>query len=49
MNAPEIKLPKLPRVSEQVGLSRTTIYRLIGRNEFPAPVKLGARGGLAKR
>ena len=26
-----------------VGLSRSTIYKLIGRGEFPRPVQLGQR------
>ena len=32
-----------PEVIAICGLSRSTIYEMIGRGEFPAPVKLGAR------
>ena len=34
---------RLPEVIAICGLSRSTIYEMIGRGEFPAPVKLGAR------
>ena len=34
---------RLPEVITICGLSRSTIYEMIGRGEFPAPVKLGAR------
>lgn len=34
---------KLPAVKDRVGLSRSTIYDMIARHEFPAPIKLGAR------
>ena len=34
---------RLPSVVAACGLSRSTIYEMIGRGEFPAPVKLGAR------
>jgi prophage regulatory protein len=36
-------LIRLPEVRQQVGLSRSEIYRRIARKEFPAPVPLGAR------
>lgn len=39
---PEIML-RLPDVTQWVGLSRATLYRLIAAGEFPAPVKLSAR------
>lgn len=32
-----------PAVEEITGLSRSTIYDLMGRGEFPRPVKLSAR------
>ena len=34
---------RLPEVIAICGLSRSTIYEMIGRGEFPAPVRLGAR------
>ena len=34
---------RLPEVITICGLSRSTIYEMIGRGGFPAPVKLGAR------
>lgn len=37
----ELKLLRLPQVLELVPVSHMTLYRMIGREEFPAPVKLG--------
>ena len=34
---------RLPAVLELTGLSRTTIWRMVKRGEFPQPVALGAR------
>ena len=34
---------RLPEVLERTGLSKPWIYRLIGRGEFPSPIKLGGR------
>lgn len=34
---------KLPALQNNTGLSRSTIYALISRGEFPKPVPLGAR------
>lgn len=34
---------RLPEVLEKTGLSKSWIYRLIGRDEFPSPIKLGGR------
>ena len=34
---------RLPEVKTITGLSRSTIYELIRRNEFPQPVPLGLR------
>lgn len=34
-------LLRLPEVETRVGLKQAMIYRLIGENRFPAPVKLG--------
>ena len=34
---------RLPEVSRQTGLPRSTIYALIAKNEFPLPVKLSQR------
>lgn len=38
-----IKLYRLPEVLGLVGLSRSTIYRLMDDGAFPIPVKLGQR------
>ncbi len=37
----ETTLIRLPKVQEIVPYSRSTIYSLIARGEFPPPVKLG--------
>jgi prophage regulatory protein len=34
---------RLPAVKARTGLSRSTIYLKVSRNEFPAPISLGAR------
>lgn len=34
---------RLPAVVAACGISRSTIDEMIGRGEFPIPVKLGAR------
>ena len=37
------KFLRLPEVRARTGLSRSTIYALIGRDEFPRHVPLGLR------
>ena len=37
------KILRRPQVEALTGLSRSTIYLLIQRGEFPAPVQLGTR------
>ena len=37
------KFLRLPEVLERTGLSRSTIYLMISRGEFPRPVALGVR------
>lgn len=37
------KFLRLPVVIERTGLSRSTIYDMMDRDEFPRPVKIGAR------
>jgi len=37
------KLIRLPEVRQRVPLSRSMIYELMSRGEFPTPVSLGAR------
>ena len=37
------KFLRLPEVRTRTGLSRSTIYALIGRDEFPRHVPLGMR------
>ena len=34
---------KLPAVVKMTGLGRSTIYKLMAKREFPAPVKLSER------
>ena len=34
---------RMPDVCHQVGLSRSTIYRLIENNDFPKPIPLGSK------
>jgi len=36
-------ISRLPAVLSRTGTSRAMLYYLIGRNEFPQPIKLGAR------
>jgi prophage regulatory protein len=42
MTTPRI-LIRLPLVLTRTGLSRSLIYQLIARGEFPRPVRVGAR------
>lgn len=43
MNAPTHLDPilRLPDVRAAVGLSAATLYRMMARNEFPRPVRIG--------
>lgn len=34
---------RLPEVLHLCGLSRSALYEMISRNEFPCPVRIGAR------
>ena len=34
---------RLPSVLKRTGLSRSTVYLMMSRDEFPAPVSLGER------
>jgi prophage regulatory protein len=38
-----IELWRLAQVCKYVGLSKSTIYLMIKKDKFPAPVKIGAR------
>lgn len=38
-----LKILRQKEVTEKTGLSKTSIYDLISRGEFPAPVKLSKR------
>lgn len=42
VHAPPILL-RLPMVMRITGLARSTIYKLIAQNQFPAPIKLSKR------
>ena len=37
------QLWRLPRVMEETGLSRSTVYELIAKDEFPRSIKIGRR------
>lgn len=37
------RLLRRPQVEELTGLSRSTIYAMIQRGDFPAPVQIGRR------
>jgi prophage regulatory protein len=37
------KFLRLPAVIDRTGLSRSTIYEMVERGDFPRPVKIGAR------
>ncbi len=37
------KLLRRPEVESVTGLSRSTIYHWMGKDEFPQPVRLGTR------
>jgi prophage regulatory protein len=39
----EVRILRRHEVEKTVGLSRSTIYFLMSRNEFPRPVGLGSR------
>lgn len=44
MNLPALpRLERLPDVCARTGLAKTTIYRLIREDKFPAPVPLAGR------
>ena len=38
-----MKVLRLPTVLERIGLSKSTLWRLIKDGEFPEPIKLGPR------
>ena len=37
------RLIRLPEVLRLCGISRSALYEMISRNEFPRPVRIGAR------
>lgn len=41
MNQITSRVLRLNEITKQVGLSRSTIYRLIANGDFPKPFKLG--------
>lgn len=41
--SPAALLLRLPTVMAMTGLGRSTIYRLVAEDKFPAPVRLSAR------
>ena len=46
---PDPKLIQLPQLCQRVGLSRTTIYRLIRAGTFPKPIKIATTSVWATR
>src|SRR5882672_2085205 len=42
-NLDDVTFLRLPGVKEITGLSKSSLYALIGEKRFPAPVRLGAR------
>jgi prophage regulatory protein len=38
-----MQILRRPQVEKMVGLSRSTIYLLVSRDEFPRPIELGSR------
>lgn len=43
MSCDHSQLVRMPEVMRLTGLSRSTIYRMVNRGEFPAPVEDGQR------
>ncbi|MBL1261752.1 MAG: AlpA family transcriptional regulator [Thiotrichaceae bacterium] len=39
----QYRILRLPAVKELTGLSRSTIYLRVSKNEFPSPISLGGR------
>ena len=37
------KILRLPAVLERIQLSRSTLYAMLSRGDFPPPIKLGVR------
>ena len=40
------KLLRLPQVLNTVGISRSALYQLIARGDFPKPIKIGKRASV---
>lgn len=38
-----MKILRRPQVEEITGLSRSTIYAMMAKGQFPSPLRLGAR------
>ena len=39
----EVQILRMAEVKKRIGLSRSTIYRLVAANQFPRPIRLGLR------
>lgn len=37
------RIPRLPQVLDRIGISRSQVYELIKRGQFPKGIKLGVR------
>jgi len=42
-NPSSSRIVRLPTVMRMTGLGRSTIYRMIARQQFPGPVRIGDR------
>lgn len=40
---PEVRLLREPEVAKFIGVSTSTVRRLVNRGEFPKPVKIGGK------
>jgi prophage regulatory protein len=43
MSAPNELLLRLPELTARLGISRSSVYRLVAEGKFPAPLKLTAQ------
>jgi prophage regulatory protein len=43
MDSSAVEFLRLPSVIRRTGLGRSTIYRMVAKQTFPSPVRLGGR------
>ncbi|MBA4143961.1 MAG: AlpA family phage regulatory protein [Nitrosospira sp.] len=46
MKVPERRFIKIRRVLDKVGISKSHLYALVAKKQFPAPIKLGRRSSV---